>query len=1054
MIIIKIIMLLFLLLNTVAAQMRFLDNFEDIKSWMPIVSDGASMSINQAQGYEGKGLALHFEFQGSGYAIAQKLFKIQLPENYKFSFYLRGDAPVNNFEFKLLDTSGNVFWIKKLNVDLPKEWTKQTIKKRHITFAWGPAGSGEIKYVDKIEFVVSAGTGGGKGIVYIDEFKIEPIVEVDPNLKPVATASSSVNNSSPQFAIDENAATSWMSGGKSEHQWWIIDFQQDQEFGGLVLDWEKGNYAKQYDVDFSDDGTNWTSVYRVMAGNGGRDYIYLPEAEARFIRLNLKKSSNDKIYSICNIDVKSVEFGSSPNAFMSAVASEAPKGFFPKYFSKQMSYWTIVGNSGDKREAMINEEGMIEVDKASFSLEPFLYLNGKFITWNDVRTTQSLGRGYLPIPIVEWNHNDIIFKTTTFAVNVEGKPVLVVNYNVENKSNKIVDGKLFVTLRPFQVNPPSQDLNMVGGTAKIRSIKYSDGIATVDDVTQVLSLSTHNGFGAAEFDQGDITSFISHGEVPSTRHITDHFGYASAAFKYDLALQSGSSKDIYMIVSSDETPTNIRTKQDDFQAKSLAVELLDKTQKFWESKFSVVEFKLPKTAEKIVNTLKSNIAYILINRDGSAIQPGSRSYERSWIRDGALTSTALLYMGLTDEVREYIDWYAKYQFPDGKIPCVVDDRGADPVPEHDSHGEFIYVVMQYFHFTKDTIWLRGKFENIIKTVRYIQLLRSQRKTDVFRYGTAEQRAMFGLVPESISHEGYSTKPMHSYWDDFWALRGLNDATAIARILGEKELEKELNSETDDFRSCLYASMRLAMQNKNIDYIPGCVELGDFDATSTAIGVNPIGELGNIPEPELTNTFDRYYKFFIDRRDSKIDWVNYTPYEVRIIGTYVYMDQKQRAHELLNFFCEDQRPKGWNHWAEVVWKNPDIPRFIGDMPHTWVASDFIRSIRSMFVYEREKDSSLVIGAGIREDWLNEPDGIEVRKLPTYYGSLNYSMKKIGENLVVEIGGNIQIPPGKIILRSPFINPIVSVQINGKPVRQTKRGIEIETLPATVILKSAR
>ena len=35
-----------------------------------------------------------------------------------------------------------------------------------------------------------------------------------------------------------------------------------------------------------------------------------------------------------------------------------------------------------------------------------------------------------------------------------------------------------------------------------------------------------------------------------------------------------------------------------------------------------------------------------------------------------------------------------------------------------------------------------------------------------------KRLFFGLLPESISHEGYSSKPMHSYWDDFFALQGL------------------------------------------------------------------------------------------------------------------------------------------------------------------------------------------------------------------------------------------------------------------------------------------
>ena len=42
------------------------------------------------------------------------------------------------------------------------------------------------------------------------------------------------------------------------------------------------------------------------------------------------------------------------------------------------------------------------------------------------------------------------------------------------------------------------------------------------------------------------------------------------------------------------------------------------------------------------------------------------------------------------------------------------------------------------------------------------------------------------MPQSISHEGYSAKPMHSYWDDFFALRGFKDATEIARMLGKQE----------------------------------------------------------------------------------------------------------------------------------------------------------------------------------------------------------------------------------------------------------------------------
>ena len=49
-------------------------------------------------------------------------------------------------------------------------------------------------------------------------------------------------------------------------------------------------------------------------------------------------------------------------------------------------------------------------------------------------------------------------------------------------------------------------------------------------------------------------------------------------------------------------------------------------------------------------------------------------------RDGAFASTALLQMGFITEVRDFLRWYAPHQFGDGKIPCCIDQRGADPTP--------------------------------------------------------------------------------------------------------------------------------------------------------------------------------------------------------------------------------------------------------------------------------------------------------------------------------------------------------------------------------------
>ena len=284
---------------------------------------------------------------------------------------------------------------------------------------------------------------------------------------------------------------------------------------------------------------------------------------------------------------------------------------------------------------------------------------------------------------------------------------------------------------------------------------------------------------------------------------------------------------------------------------------LNETIDFWKSKVNHIKFNLPESADRIVNTYKSNLAYILINRDKAGIQPGSRSYERSWIRDGALTSSALLKSGIVNEVKDFIDWYTAHQFENGKVPCVVDSRGPDPVPENDSHGELIYLIREYFNFTKDTTFLRSKNENVKKAVEYIESLIAERSTDHFKNGNDSVRAYYGLVTESISHEGYSAKPMHSYWDDFFTMKGLKDAVEIQKILGEKESYERIKKVRDTFKENLYNSLKLAMKTRKIDYIPGCVELGDFDATSTTIALTPCNELENFPKPEVYNTFDKY-----------------------------------------------------------------------------------------------------------------------------------------------------------------------------------------------------
>jgi hypothetical protein len=690
---------------------------------------------------------------------------------------------------------------------------------------------------------------------------------------------------------------------------------------------------------------------------------------------------------------------------------------------------------------------MVEVDKLHFSIEPFIFSGNKLITWNDVKEEQQLEKKYLPEPSVLWDKNSLQLQTKIFT---DGKAninsVLYIVYALQNKSSILKEGKLYLTLRPFQVNPYYQYLNNSGGVIGIKSIKKIGHSISVNSDKVIVPLMKEDKFGACTFDEGDILYFISRDSLPLHDNIRDNFGFASGAFQYSFKLLPGEEKNYTLAVPFYKVyPRNINS----FNLDSI----LTNTTNYWDSLVTGVKFKLPESADKFINTIYSNLSYILINRDSAEIQPGSRSYKRSWIRDGALTSSALLKFGITNEVKEFIEWYSGYQGEDGKIPCVVDKRGPDPVSENDSNGEYLFLLNQYFKFTGDTSFLRSKLRNIKKAVGYLEYLISLRTNDFYKINNDSIHSFYGLLPESISHEGYSAKPMHSYWDDFFALRGLKDALEIAKVLNEYEWGNRVNIIKDKFKNDLYNSINLTIKRKAIDYIPGCAELGDFDATSTSIGVFPCGELNNMPKEKLKGTFDKYFQYFEDRKNSKINWDGYTPYELRIISSLILMDEIEHAHELMEFFFTDQRPMNWNQWAEVVWKDYRKPAFIGDMPHTWVGSEFLNAARNLIVYENESDSSLVIGAGLYKEWIDSPMGISFENLPTYYGNLSYSIKKENNNYKITIRGNLKIPSGKIILKNfNKGNTPVDVVINNKKSTDFfDNEIIIKDFPAEVNIK---
>jgi hypothetical protein len=400
-------------------------------------------------------------------------------------------------------------------------------------------------------------------------------------------------------------------------------------------------------------------------------------------------------------------------------------------------------------------------------------------------------------------------------------------------------------------------------------------------------------------------------------------------------------------------------------------------------------------------------------------------------------------------VKEFLEWFAKYQYYDGKVPCCVDQRGADPVPELDSGGELIFLVAEYLRYTRDRDLAGRLLPRVRGAVAWLDSLRQQRRTP--EYKTSAKREFYGLLPPSISHEGYSAKPMHSYWDDLFALRGFKDAEYVASFLGLKADAAHWHQVRVEFEHDLRASVVATQARHKIDYVPGCADLGDFDATSTTVALEPVQAGAALPEPAVRATFERYWSFFEKRRDGREPWDAFTPYEIRNIGAFVRLGWRERANELLDWFLRFQRPPGFRHWAEVVGSNEREPRFIGDMPHTWVGSDYIRSVLDMLAYQRESDGAIVVGAGIPQAWIDDPSGVFVTGMPTPSGSLDFAMKRAGTGIEVRIGGKLQVPKGGIVVAPPGVTARWKATINaaGAPVDTAGR-VVVRRIPATVVL----
>jgi gluconolactonase len=135
-----------------------------------------------------------------------------------------------------------------------------------------------------------------------------PVPNTNLALNKTATSSSNETTAfTPNLAVDGNTTTRWASAF-SDPQWLQVDLGATMNINRVVLRWEAA-YANAYQIQTSNDGTNWTTIYSRTSGAGGVNDLTGLSGSGRYVRMYGTARATAFGYSLYEFEVYGGSFG-------------------------------------------------------------------------------------------------------------------------------------------------------------------------------------------------------------------------------------------------------------------------------------------------------------------------------------------------------------------------------------------------------------------------------------------------------------------------------------------------------------------------------------------------------------------------------------------------------------------------------------------------------------------------------------------------------------------------------------------------------------------------
>jgi F5/8 type C domain len=810
---------------------------------------------------------------------------------------------------------------------------------------------------------------------------------------------------------------------------------------GLEVFWNSARRGAR--LEGRDPGGAWDLLSEDASSLG--DTSYLAASSARVLselRLTVYASGRETP-AVRRLRLLSRTQAMTPLKRYEIFAGREHAALFPSSLHEQQVYWTAVSLPAGKQKSLFDEYGDLEPFKDAPLVQPvWRDISGRTIAAFNANRTQTLRDGWMPMPTVAWSPQPgLQLRTEAIAVTTADGPATMVRYRLQNSGPLTVDGHLALLVRPMQVNPPWQH----GGISETHTDGFEGTLENtrlvVNGRTLLASLTAPSAQGVAPFGstgQTEITRYVTEGGVPTATFTKDPIGLGAAAMLYTVHLERNEQTDVVLLFPLGEspagpaegTPSPQRSEQNAPANLSPADfdRLATLSEQQWQARLGRVGIELPD--ESVVETLRAQVAYMLVNAKGPALEAGPRNYNRSFIRDGSATAAILLRMGIPGPAREYLRWYADHGVRNsGMISPILNDDGSvnggvGSELEYDSQGEFVMLVAEVARLNGGAASVREYLPSVRGALKFLQTLRERTLVPGYQAASEMPQRFRGILAPSISHEGYPT-PTHSYWDDYWALKGWHDGAWLARQWQVNDMATWAADQESALRNSMASSIRATMDWKHLDYVPASADFGDSDPTSVSIALDPCGQQELLPDNAVHTTFTRYLDDVRKRGLPGAHFV-YTPYEFRNVLTFVHLDEPLLADELLNRLRDDRRPAGWQVFAEVVRSPMRSVFYLGDMPHTWVGAEYVRAVIGMLMHEA--DGHLDLLPGVPPDWV-AGKGLSIDRLPTAFGELSMSAQQDESTLRIVLGPTLN-PSAEVGVSWPMRKRPKSVTVDGK------------------------